>query len=71
MAIRNILICWESPHLELKWDKLPKAVEILLCRYYLLERTYKRMVQESVEYSLPKNELITFTHVVLTLEQIL
>jgi hypothetical protein len=71
MLIKDVLICWESPCLELKWDNLPEAVTILTEQHFLPEESHEWIEEEINYYSLPKNHLLSFTHILLALHQIL
>jgi hypothetical protein len=71
MIVRDITIHWERPHLELEWEHLVEAVMELGQKHFHPEDMHLWENGESHHYSLPKNELVTFAHIVLALEQVL
>jgi hypothetical protein len=71
MLIRDVLIRWESPHLELEWNSLTEAVTLLTEKQFRPDELHKWMEEGLSYYSLPKNHLLSLTHIVLALHQIL
>jgi hypothetical protein len=70
MTVRVVAICWEWPHLELEWERLPAVAE-LAQKHFHPEDMHQWESKALTHYMLPKNELVSFTHILLAMEQVL